>query len=144
MRPPDVSFFKTLYAIGLGFLVGKLILLLTTTGRRTGLPRVTALQYEVIDGVIYLGSSKGIKADWVKNILMDPYVGIRVKNHDYQGLAGVVTDPDRIADFLFVRLERHPRMMNSILKLKGMSEKPSREQLVEYSRDLAMVVVRQT
>lgn len=48
LRPPEVRVFKALYALSLGPLVGQLILLLTTTGRKTGLPRVTALQLAII------------------------------------------------------------------------------------------------
>jgi len=43
--PPN-RLMKALYAVGLGPVVGRLVLLLTTTGRKTGLPRVTPLQYE--------------------------------------------------------------------------------------------------
>lgn len=40
--PPQI-----LCALGLGPLIGRLILLLTTTGRKSGRPRVTPLQYEI-------------------------------------------------------------------------------------------------
>ena len=141
-RPPSAQIFKTLYGIGLGPLVGRLILLLTTTGRKSGLPRVTALQYEEIDGAIYLGSSKGIHADWVRNIHANPQVKIRVKNRRFDGLAEVVTDCERIADFMELRLQRHPRMIGMIMKSEGLPEKPGRADLLEYSRKIAMVIVR--
>ncbi len=143
LKPPPIAFFKSLYALGLGPLVGRLILLLTTTGRRSGLPRMTALQYEEIDGDIYLGSSKGVFASWVKNILADAHVAIRLKSRRFNGLAEVVTDPERIADFMEVRLERHPRMVGMILKSEGLPKNPSREELIDYSQKLAMVIVRQ-
>lgn len=141
-KPPSVHIFKTLYAIGLGPIVGRLVLLLTTTGRKSGLPRVTALQYEQIDGAIYLGSSKGIHADWVRNIHAKPQVKILVKNRRLDGLAEVVTDSERIADFMELRLERHPRMIGMIMKSEGLPEKPGRVDLVEYSRKIAMVIVK--
>ena len=142
LRPPSAKVIKILYAIGLGPLVGKVVLLLTTTGRKSGQPRVTALQYEEIDGAVYLGSSKGIHADWVRNIHADPRVKIRVKDRRFDGLAEVVTDCERIADFMQVRLERHPRMIGMIMKSEGLPEKPNRDELVGYSRKLAMVIVR--
>ncbi len=140
---PPVHLFKALYVIGLGPQVGRLILLLTTTGRKSGQPRVTALQYEEIDGDIYLGSSRGMAADWVRNILANPEVLIQVKHHRFTGQAEVVTDAERIADFMQVRLERHPRMIGMILKSEGLPEQPSRNELVEYSCKLAMVIVKQ-
>jgi hypothetical protein len=59
---------RVLYAIGLGPLVGRIILLLTTTGRKSGLKRVTPLQYEMIGDDCYIGAARGVKADWVRNI----------------------------------------------------------------------------
>jgi deazaflavin-dependent oxidoreductase (nitroreductase family) len=142
LRPPSAQVFITLYAIGLGPLVGRLVLLLTTTGRKSGLPRVTALQYEEIDGEIYLGSSKGIHADWVRNIHANPQVKIRVKNRRFTGQAEVVTDCERIADFMELRMQRHPRMIGMIMKSQGLPEKPGRAELLEYSRKIAMVIFR--
>jgi hypothetical protein len=81
LSPLDVKFFKALYALRLGPIVGRLVLLLTTTGRRSGLPRVTAQQYEELDGDIYLGSSRGTSADWVKNVLAHPrMIGMIMKS----------------------------------------------------------------
>src|SRR3972149_6657660 len=46
---------RLLYAIGLGPLIGRIILLLTTTGRKSGMKRVTPLQYEKIGEDYYVG-----------------------------------------------------------------------------------------
>ncbi len=142
LRPPSAQVFKILYTIGLGPLVGQLVLLLTTTGRKSGLPRVTALQYEEIDGVIYLGSSKGIHADWLRNIHANPQVKIQVKKHRFDGLAEIETDCERVADFMELRLQRHPRMIGMIMKSEGLPAKPGRADLLDYSRKIAMVIVR--
>jgi deazaflavin-dependent oxidoreductase (nitroreductase family) len=143
-RPPDARIFRALYAVGLGPLVGQLILLLTTTGRKTGLPRVTALQYEQVDGAYMLGSSRGLRADWVRNLTADPRVEVRVRSKRFRGRAEVVTDPERIADFLALRLERHPRIVGKIFEMEGLPASPSREQLVAYGARLALVIVRPT
>ena len=139
--PPN-NVMKILYAIGLGPLVGRLVLLLTTTGRKTGRPRVTPLQYEEVDGAIYLGSSRGQKADWFRNILANPHVEVRVKSRRLRGVAETVTDPSRIADFLELRLKRHPKMVGMILEREGLPAQPERAQLEAYAAKLAMVVVR--
>ncbi len=125
-RPPDVRLFKFLYAIGLGPIVGRLVLLLTTTGRKSGLSRTTALQYEEIDGALYLGSSKGTHADWFQNLVANPCVTVRVKSRQFSGSAEPVTDPARIADYLELRLQRHPHMLGAIFKSEGLSARPSR------------------
>jgi deazaflavin-dependent oxidoreductase (nitroreductase family) len=135
-KPPQLA-----YALGMGPLIGRLILLLTTTGRVTGLPRVTPLQYEQVEGVFYVGAARGLKSDWVKNILADPQVKIQVKQRRLSGRAEVVADPDRIADFLELRLRNHPRMIGAMLKTDGLPAKPTRAQLEEYSAQAVLVCI---
>ena len=126
---------RVLYAIGLGPVIGRIILLLTTTGRKSGLKRVTPLQYEKIGADYYLGAARGVKADWVRNIQSNPQVELRVGAKQIQGTAEVVTDPSRFADFIEVRLERHPRMIGLIMeKAHGLPKHPSREQLEEMAK----------
>ncbi len=133
---------RVLYAVGLGPQLGKIVLLLTTTGRKSGKKRVTPLQYEEIDGVYYLGAARGLKADWLRNIQACPEVEIRVGSKQFSGTAVVVNDPSKFADFMEVRLERHPRMMGILMeRAHGLPRHPSREQLEQLGMDEAMVVV---
>jgi len=136
---------RVLYAIGLGPIIGKIILLLTTTGRKSGLKRITPLQYEEINGRYYLGSARGLKADWVRNIQINPKVEVRVKSLNFQGKAEVITDPARFADFVEVRLRRHPLMVGLVLqKAHGLSRSPSRDQLEKLAENEALVIVTPT
>ncbi len=133
---------KFLYRIGLGPLIGIIVLLLTTTGRKSGLPRVTPLQYEVIGGNYCLGAARGKKADWVRNIEADPRVTVRVKNRRFNGTARVSTDVNEIADFLETRLHHHPLMMGMIMqKAHHLPRRPSRAQLEALAADDVMVVI---
>ncbi len=138
--PPNPLIFR-LYHSPLAFLMGRFILLLTTRGRKSGLPRVTPLQYEKIDGDFYLGSARGVQADWVRNILACPEVELQVKMTKMKGIAELVTDALRIADFLELRLQRHPTMVGRILEMDGLSRKPNRAELEAYAAKLAMVIV---
>lgn len=134
---------RVLYALGLGPLIGKIILLLTTTGRRSGLKRVTPLQYEEIEGAYYLGSARGLQADWVRNIQANPQVEVHVGAKQFIGNAEIVTDASKFADFLEVRLERHPRMMGLMMeKVHHLPKRPSREQLKGLAETEALVIVR--
>jgi deazaflavin-dependent oxidoreductase (nitroreductase family) len=136
---------RVLYAIGLGPLIGRIVLLLTTKGRKSGLPRVTPLQYEEINGDYYLGSARGLKADWLRNIQFNPDVEIRVGARRLRGTAEVITDPSRIADFMEVRLERHPRLIGLIMeKAHGLPRRPTRAQLEELAKTGALVIVHPT
>ena len=133
---------RFLYSIGLGPLIGRIILLLTTTGRRSGLKQVTPLQYEVIGNDYYIGAARGTKADWVRNIQSCPQVEVRVGAKQFQGVAEVVTDPSKFADFLEVRLQRHPLMVGLIMeKAHGFPRHPSREQLEELGRTEVFVIL---
>lgn len=134
---------RFLYAIGLGPVIGRIVLLLTTTGRKSGQPRITPLQYEQIDGAYYLGAARGLKADWVRNLQANPHVELRMGAKRVSGLAEVVTDPQRMADFLEVRLQRHPLMIGLIMqKAHGLPKHPSRAQLEKLAENEAVVIVR--
>ena len=133
---------RFLYAIGLGPIVGKIILLLTTTGRKSGKKRVTPLQYEIIGSDYYVGAARGLKADWVRNIQASPQVEIRAGAKRFEGSAEIVTDASRFADFIEVRLQRHPRMIGFIMeKAHGLPRRPSRGQLEELGRSEVFVIV---
>ena len=133
---------RALYALGLGPVIGGFILLLTTTGRKSGLPRVTPLQYEKIGADYYVGAARGLKADWVRNIQSEPHVEVRVGARYLRATAEVVTDPARFADFLEVRLQRHPLMIGLIMqKAHGLPRRPSRAQLEELAKSEVFVIL---
>jgi deazaflavin-dependent oxidoreductase (nitroreductase family) len=127
------------YAIGLGPLFGRLILLLTTTGRKSGKLRVTPLQYEEIDGRIYLGAALGKKADWIRNIQANPRVMLQVKSRRFTGMAEIISAPMEIADFLEIRYQHHPRMIGAMLRGEGLSIPPQRAELESYAVQLTVV-----
>jgi deazaflavin-dependent oxidoreductase (nitroreductase family) len=130
------------YRIGLGSVIGKFVLLLTTTGRKSGLARTTPLQYELIDGIYHVGAVFGAQADWARNIMADPHVQLQVGNRCITGVASVSTDPDEITDFVQYRLGKYPRMIGVIMRLDGFKTRPTREELLAYSQDLALVRIR--
>ncbi len=133
---------RFLYAVGLGPVIGKIVLLLTTTGRKSGQPRVTPVQYEEIKGAYYIGAARGLQADWVRNLQANSRVEVRVSAKRFHGIAEVVTDPARIADFIEVRLQRHPFMIGLMMqKAHGLSKYPSREELEHMAASEALVII---
>jgi deazaflavin-dependent oxidoreductase (nitroreductase family) len=135
--PPRIA-----YALGLGPVFGQVVLLLTTTGRKSGLARVTPLQYEEENGVIYVGAARGQKADWFRNLVADPHVEVQVGARRFYGLAEPITDPARIADFLELRLRNHPRMVGAMLRADGVPAQPDRAQLERYAARIVLVAIR--
>jgi deazaflavin-dependent oxidoreductase (nitroreductase family) len=121
----------------------RVVLLLTTLGRKSGLPRTTPLQYEEADGNFYVASARGAEADWYKNILANPKVHLRIRDREFEAMAEPVTDPAGIADFIELRLRRHPVMVRLIMYLfDGMPLKVNRAELEQFCTEKAMVVLR--
>jgi deazaflavin-dependent oxidoreductase (nitroreductase family) len=135
-KPPRIA-----YALGLGPLIGRLVLLLTTRGRKTGLLRVTPLQYEQIEGKYYVASAFGTRTDWYRNILADQGVRVRVGRKEFEAFAEPSSDPVQIADFLEYRLARHPHMIGMMLRAEGLPPSPSRQDLENLAEDKALVIL---
>ena len=117
----------------------RLILLLTTTGRKSGKPRITPLQYELIDGIHWVASGWGRDADWLKNIGSDPHVMLQVGSSCYQAQAEMIDDPYQVANFLELRLERHPVMIGLMLRAQGLPAKYKRQDLELLAKDITVV-----
>jgi hypothetical protein len=102
---------------------------------------VTPLQYEEIDGIFYVGSARGDKSDWYRNILADPKVEVRVKSLRFVGIAEAIADVERVADFLESRLARNPRMMGNLFRFVGLPQEPNRAQVEQYASNRTVVVI---
>ncbi len=125
-----------------GFGPTRAVLLLTTIGRRSGMPHVTPLQYEEVNGEYYIASARGKEADWFKNVIAHPQVHFQVRDREFDALAEPVTDPARIAGFIELRLRRHPIMIRLIMHLfDGLPLRFNRLKLEEISKDKAMVIL---
>lgn len=135
--PPSLA-----YSLGLGSIAGRAVLLLTTVGRRSGLPRVTPLLYDEIDGIVYVASARGARADWYRNLMANANVQVTVGSRRFRGCADLITDPLHVADFLEKRLKLHPILAAAVMRLEGLGATPSREQLEQYAKRRALVAIR--
>jgi deazaflavin-dependent oxidoreductase (nitroreductase family) len=133
---------RVVYALGLGPLVGRSVLLLTTYGRKTGRPRVTPLMYEQQGDTLTVASARGSSADWLRNIMAKPRVAVRVGRRQFDGIAEATTDPAKIADYLQRQLERNPAAFSAILRSEGLSSRPSRADLIQFAPRRPMVTIR--
>jgi deazaflavin-dependent oxidoreductase (nitroreductase family) len=66
-------------------------LYLTTTGRRTGLPREIEIWFTHRADCCYLVAEAGERAQWVRNLRADPRVRWRIGAKTYAGRARVVS-----------------------------------------------------
>lgn len=84
---------------------GATLLLLTTTGRKSGQPRLNPLAYFTVDDrLIIVGSKAGsdTNPDWVHNLRADPHAHIEVGTDAYDVTARELPAEDR--DAVFARI----------------------------------------
>jgi deazaflavin-dependent oxidoreductase (nitroreductase family) len=115
---------------------------LTTTGRKSGLPRVTPLLYDEIDGIIYIASVRGEEADWYQNLCANPNVEVLIGSRRIKGHADTITDLLQVTDFLEERLNLHPILAAAVKRVEGLGSAPSYEQLRSYAEGRTLVAIR--
>jgi len=132
---------RVAYALGLGPIVGRFVLLLTTTGRKSGRPVVTPLLFEQTEGTYLVASARGHSADWLRNIRVAPDVHVRVGALSFDARAEVVRDASKVADYLQRQMDRNPRAFGAILRFEGLSRTPSRDELEKLATKRPMVAL---
>ena len=93
--------FKTpifFYRIGLPIFRG-FVLLLTTTGRKSGKQRYTPLEYqrEKSTGYPIIMAGWGGKTDWKHNIVANPHVHVQIGHESFNATAEPLNDAETIA-----------------------------------------------
>jgi deazaflavin-dependent oxidoreductase (nitroreductase family) len=64
----------------------------TTMGRATGKPHKIEIWFGLRNNTAYLLSGGRDKSDWVKNLLRNPSVTVRIANQSFQAVARIVTE----------------------------------------------------
>jgi deazaflavin-dependent oxidoreductase (nitroreductase family) len=72
-------------------------LYLTTIGRKTGLARQIEIWFVEFEGRVYILAEHGYKALWVKNVIDNPQVAVRIGEHNWTATARVL-DAEKNAD----------------------------------------------
>ena len=67
---------------------------LTTKGRVSGRAHEIEIWFGVRDHTLYLLSGGGEGSDWVKNLLKEPSVTVRLAEHTFAGLARIVNNEE--------------------------------------------------
>jgi deazaflavin-dependent oxidoreductase (nitroreductase family) len=73
-------------------LADELYCYLTTTGRVTGNPHEIEIWFGLMDDTAYLLSGNREGSDWVKNLMKNPSVTVRIANIIFSATARIVTD----------------------------------------------------
>jgi deazaflavin-dependent oxidoreductase (nitroreductase family) len=85
-----------LWLLGLGPIIGRLFLVITVTGRKSGLPRRAVVEYHQLNGKKYIASGFGSESQWYKNLLADPLVTVQSSEGLESMWAVRVTDDDEL------------------------------------------------
>ena len=70
---------------------------LTTRGRVTGSPHEIEIWFAAKGSSVYMLAGGGERADWVRNLLADPNVTVRIRDRVMRGRARVVEDSEEQA-----------------------------------------------
>jgi deazaflavin-dependent oxidoreductase (nitroreductase family) len=78
-------------------LAGEQFCYLTTTGRVSGKPHTIEIWFGLADGKLYMlsgsgGDSRRPRADWVRNLVRDPRVQVRIAEDSFTATARIVSD----------------------------------------------------
>ncbi len=92
----------------LGF--GRIFLILTTKGRKSGKLRRTPLEYHWIDDVITIFSGRGEDSDWLKNVRANPdNVWVKHGFHSFQSRVEILTDEKDKLSIIRWYVVKHPK-----------------------------------
>lgn len=133
-----------LYRLHLGWLLQKRFLLLTHTGRKSGLPRKTMLEvirFEKSRQEYTVFSGWGKRSDWVKNIEKTPQVTIQVGRHLYSAQA-IRPAPEEAESILLAYARRYPRLIRLFMRFLGYQTDGSEEDMRAIARQSTIITFK--
>lgn len=107
------------WRLGMGPVSGQLFLVLTTTGRKSGLPRRTMVEYTRMGGRKYSPCAFGERANWYQNIAADPQVTVQSADGTERMKATRVTDDKELLALIEHGLRASPMMLKWYFNLLG-------------------------
>jgi deazaflavin-dependent oxidoreductase (nitroreductase family) len=69
-------------------------MVITHTGRKSGLKRRTPVNYALVDDEVYCTAGFGSVSDWYRNLIANPQVEVWLPDGWYAGIAEEVTQPE--------------------------------------------------
>jgi len=90
------------------------VTMLEAVGRKSGLPRRTAVGGRVIDNAFWMVSEHGPHSHYVMNIAADPAVRVRIRGRWRTGTAHLLPDDDPLA-----RLRQLPGLNSGVVRAMG-------------------------
>ncbi len=129
------------------FLASRCVMMLTTTGRSSGLPRKTGISFMPVDDGYVVFTGWGIKSDWYKNLRKNPEVTIQVGQQSMPATAHLVEDPERRKALMQQMKDQSdqcgpPPFVRSVLKATHIFDYDNELQIaLDQGGDLAVVEI---
>lgn len=133
-----------LYRVHLGWLFGSRLLLLTHTGRKSGLPRQTVIEVVTHDkgtGAYYVAAAWRKKADWYLNILQTPRVRVQVGKRLFEAEANQ-TSREEAERVLWEYAGKHPVALRELSSMMlGERLQPTRETCARLAGSIPLIAL---
>ena len=111
------------WRLGLGRLAGRTLIVLTVTGRTSGLPRRTPVRREFVGDTTYVWCPYGGRAQWYRNLIANPVATVQSRTGTQVVLAVPIGDDEAVA--VVAELRRlYPPLLRRYLDAEGISDTP--------------------
>lgn len=133
-----------LYRAGLGWIMGGRFLMLSHTGRVTGLLRYVVLEVVREDrqkDEYIVASGWGERSDWCKNIMKNPHVTVRVRRTRFKARARRLA-PEEAEEEMLDYARRHPAALQQLARLMGYRLGRSEGEARAFGRLIPMFMLR--
>ena len=100
-----------LYRLGLGAVIARQVMILTTRGRATGVPRRTPLWYVRDGDTIYCVSGWGSSSDWLKNLEAHQGAVVRIGRERWETQGTLIQEPAALEKTLGRFQEKYGRRL---------------------------------
>lgn len=119
--------------------LGRILLILTTQGRKTGKKRRTPLEYHRIDGIITIFSSLGDDSGWMKNLRTNPdALMVRHGFHRFQPQVEIVRDTNEKLRILKWYIVKHGRLSKMLF---GWDPKTDDPETTDFTNLLKLISI---
>ena len=113
-----------LWRLGLGPLVGRVLVVLTVTGRSSGLPRHTPVAPHVVGGQTYVWCPYGGRSHWYRNLMANPVVTVQSRRGTQVMRAVAIGDDDEAIEVVAELRRFGAPWLHSYLAEQGITDTP--------------------
>lgn len=110
-----------LWRLGLGGIIGRPLVLLTTRGRRSGKPRRTALMPHWLGGRLYLWCPYGDRSQWYRNVRAYPLVTVQSAGGVQAARAVLIENETEAADVYHMLKDFDADLLRRYLESTGIA-----------------------